>query len=189
MTSHTDIPDPPRGSQVDDLMTMRNATLLDAPDIADVHHASRAAALRDIVPADLLGIMTLEERRARWEEWLADPRWVTIVAEVGGRIVGFGTLGPSRDDDADPELVAEMPTLYVHPSSWRRGIGRRLCDEVVSRAADLGYRELTLWTLEANRGARLFYASLGFAADGVSKKDDDPVPTDLIAVRLRMDLT
>jgi GNAT superfamily N-acetyltransferase len=141
------------------------------------------------VPEDLLGIMTLEERRARWEEWLTDPRWVTIVAEVGGRIVGFGTLGPSRDDDADSEVVAEMPTLYVHPSSWRMGIGRRLCDEVVSRATDLGFRELTLWTLEANRGARLFYQSLGFSADGVFKKDDDPVPTDLIAVRLRMSLT
>jgi len=170
-------------------MTMRNASLPDAPDIADVHHESRAAALRDIVPEDLLGIMTLDERRARWEEWLADPRWVTIVAEVGGRIVGFGTLGPSRDADADPERVAEMPTLYVHPSSWRMGIGRRLCDEVVSRAAGLGFRELTLWTLEANQGARLFYASLGFTADGIFKKDDDPIPTDLIAVRLRMALT
>ena len=132
--------------------------------------------------------MTLEERRVRWEEWLADPRWITIVAEVGGRIVGFGTLGPSRDADADSDLVAEMPTLYVHPSSWRKGIGRRLCDEVVSRATDLGYRKLTLWTLEANRGARLFYASLGFTADGGFKKDDDPLPTDLIAVRLSMDL-
>lgn len=188
MSSHSDIPGPSARRQVEDLMTMRDAGLPDAADIADVHHASRAAALREIVPDDLLGIMTMEERRNRWEEWLSDPQWVTIVAEMGGRIVGFGTLGPSRDGDADPTSVAEIPTLYVDPSSWRMGIGRRLCDEVLSRAADLGYRELTLWTLEANRGALLFYASLGFTADGASRKDDDPIPTDLIAVRLRIDL-
>jgi GNAT superfamily N-acetyltransferase len=169
-------------------MTLRDATPADADAIAAVHHASRSAALRGIIPDDLLDIMSIGERRARWEAWLSGTPWVTVLAEVRGLVVGFASVGPSRDPDVDPESVAEMPTLYVHPTHWRRGIGRGLCTAVVSRVVDLGFRQLTLWTLDANRNAKLFYTSLGFAPDGATKTDDDPVPTDLLALRLRMAL-
>jgi L-amino acid N-acyltransferase YncA len=168
---------------------LRDATDADADAIAEVHHASRVAALRHVVAAELFDLMTPKERRDRWREWLVSGMWYTVVGEDGGRVVGFCTVGPSRDPDVDPGVVAEMPTLYVHPSHWRRGVGRALCAAGVSHLAALGYRELSLWTLEANRNARLFYAALGFVPDGTTKTDDDPVPTGLVVMRLRFDLT
>lgn len=167
---------------------LRDASPADAGIIAEVHHASRAAALRDVVPAEFFDMMSPAERRARWQEWLADPAWLTVVGEKKGRVLGFCTVGPSRDTDVDPAVVAEMPTLYVHPSHWRQGIGRVLCAAAVSRVAALGYQELSLWTLEANRNALLFYDSFGFTPDGTTKVDDDPVPTELVALRLRIGL-
>lgn len=167
---------------------LRDATPADATVIAEVHHASRAAALQDVVPAELFELLSPDERLARWQEWLSDPVWLTVVGEKARRILGFCTVGPSRDPDVDPAVVAEIPTLYVHPSHWRQGIGRVLCAAAVSRAAALGYQQLSLWTLEANRNARLFYTSFGFTPDGATKIDDDPVPTDLVALRLRIDL-
>lgn len=167
---------------------LRDATQADAGAIAEVHHASRVAALRHVVPSELFDLMTPRERRDRWREWLTGGVWYTVVGEAGGRVVGFCTVGPSRDPDVDPEVVAEMPTLYVHPSHWRQGVGRALCAAAVSHVAALGYRELSLWTLEANRNARLFYAAFGFVPDGSTKTDDDPVPTGLVVMRLRFDL-
>jgi len=168
---------------------LRDATVADADVIADVHHASRVAALRHVVPPELFDLMTPKERRDRWREWLAGGVWYTVVGEAEGRVVGFCTVGPSRDGDVDPAVVAEMPTLYVHPSHWRQGVGRALCAAAVSHVAALGYRELSLWTLEANRNARLFYAAFGFVPDGSTKTDDDPLPTGLVVMRLRFALT
>lgn len=167
---------------------LRDATVADAAVIADIHHASREAAFRDIVPAEFVDVMTRAERRQRWQRWLTDPLWLTMLGERDGRILGFCTVGPSRDSDVDSTVVAEIPTLYVHPAHWRRGIGRVLCAAAVSRSTAMGYRELSLWTLEANRNARLFYTAFGFVPDGTRKTDDDPTPTGLVVMRLRMDL-
>lgn len=184
MRSSTSSPSPRSRGFVE----VRDAEVSDAAVIGDIHHLSRAAALRDIVPAELVDVMTREERRGRWVGWLTDPLWLTMVAEREGRALGFCTVGPSRDRDVDPVVVAEIPTLYVLPSHWRRGIGRLLCAAAVSRAAEMGYRELSLWTLEANRNARRFYESFGFIPDGTSKTDDDPVPSGLLVMRLRIGL-
>ncbi len=176
-------PSPARG-----FVELRDATVADAAVIAEVHHDSRVAALKDLVPPELFQMLSPDERRARWREWLSDPTWLTMVGERQGHVMGFCTVGPSRDGDVDPAVVAEMPTLYVHPLHWHQGIGRVLCAAAVSRVTAQGYRELSLWTLEANHNARLFYASFGFTPDGTTKLDDDPVPTDLLALRLRIAL-
>jgi GNAT superfamily N-acetyltransferase len=171
-------------------MELRDATLEDATTIAEVHRESWAAMLRGLIPESLLDEITPEERLSRWRAWLTDPDALTMVWESGGCIVGFCTVCSSRDDDADSTRVADMPTLYVLPSHWRHGIGRALCEAAIGRARDRGFHELTLWTLEANRNARLFYATMGFAPDGATKMDNDgPIRADLVGMRLRMKLT
>jgi ribosomal protein S18 acetylase RimI-like enzyme len=132
--------------------------------------------------------MPLDERIDRWKEWLRAPDAVTITAERGGCVVGFGTLAPSPDEDSDPARVADMPTLYVHPDHWRVGIGRALCATVVDLARERGYETLTLWTMETNEPARIFYESLGFRADGARKEDPGVELSDILAVRFRLDL-
>jgi GNAT superfamily N-acetyltransferase len=61
--------------------------------------------------------------------------------------------------------------LYVHPDSWRRGIGRQLLEF----ARVLSPEHLWLYTLQVNQGAMKFYERNGFTATrfGVSPPPED----------------
>ncbi len=54
---------------------------------------------------------------------------------------------------------AEIHALYVAPAARGQGLGKRLLDEAKARSD-----RLTLWTAQANDGARRFYAREGFHA-------------------------
>lgn len=150
---------------------LRDGSVEDAEAIEAVHYASREAVylgrVADWPPAgpDRAG------RVARWREWLASPDIGCTVAVAGDTIVGFCTVRRSQDEDAGRD-VAEMPTLYVDPGSWRRGVGRALCAAGLERAEELGCHELTLWVLEMNVDARRFYEAFGFSEDGATKVDE-----------------
>ncbi|MCB1088595.1 MAG: GNAT family N-acetyltransferase, partial [Verrucomicrobiae bacterium] len=88
------------------------------------------------------------------------------------RIVGFCHVAPSRDGDSDG--TAEITALYVHPSFWRLGHGRSLCDEALSHAGKEAFPEISLWVIAENRRARHFYERAGFFDDGGFKSVERP---------------
>jgi ribosomal protein S18 acetylase RimI-like enzyme len=169
-------------------LKVRDATAADAVEIEAVHQASREAAFRGRLPLDVINSMDQAERLERWHAWLADPAISTLVGIENGAIRGFCTLKAALDGDLDPHRVAEMPTLYVDPGSWRKGFGHDLCRAVEARAVELGFEELTLWVLEVNAGARRFYSAVGFRHDGATKMDDGPIPAPVLALRYRKTL-
>ena len=57
-----------------------------------------------------------------------------------------------------------MRRLYVRPAFRSHGIGRRLVDELIVTARELGYTQMTLTTLPAMTRARDLYSSIGFRA-------------------------
>ena len=61
---------------------------------------------------------------------------------------------------------AEILTLAVRPSSRRGGLGRRLVDAAVVRAAALGAERMFLEVAEDNVAARALYARAGFIEAG-----------------------
>jgi ribosomal protein S18 acetylase RimI-like enzyme len=153
-------------------MEIRSASPEDAIAIEAVHFASRDAVYRGRIP-DWPNLVSIrDERVARWADWLRRPEILTLVSEVGDEIVGFVTLRASADVGEDPTRVGEMPTLYVHPSHWRRGHGSALCNSALTKARDLGFEELTLWVVDLNVGARRFYTAYGFAEDGRTTVDE-----------------
>ena len=167
-------------------VSLREAEVADAEAVESVHYTSREAVYAgrtaDWPPPgpDRAG------RIARWREWLGDPAVSAVIAEVDGEIVGFCTIRPAVEDDSDPE-TAEMPTLYIRPDSWHRGIGRALCEAGLQRARDRGFRRLILWVLDMNGRARAFYETFGFEADGATKVDELTTER-LVALRYRIDL-
>lgn len=79
----------------------------------------------------------------------------TLVAEVSGQVVGMAVYG-THDDD----LV--LWKLYVLPEHHSRGIGRRLLEAVLARAAELGHRSLSVSVVAGNDRALRFYERHGF---------------------------
>jgi ribosomal protein S18 acetylase RimI-like enzyme len=163
----------------------RIARVADAEAIAQLHDRSIRSAYRKIIPVSVLDTMRLAERAARWREWILDREIDVLLREKADEVVGFVSLCPSRDPDADPRRVCEIPTLYVDPAHWRARYGSDLLHAALGLARERGFREVTLWVLEENRLARRFYEAHEFRWDGSTKPDPSLPEPALTAVRYR----
>ena len=136
-------------------MELRRATQDDAAGIACVHVSSWRVAYHGMVSDVILDGLSVEPRAERWKQILAETSEdeATVVALLDGRVVGFCSFMPSRDEDAG-ERTAEVAAAYVDPEVWRRGIGSRPVADVVDRLRERGWTEATLWVFARNAHAR-----------------------------------
>ena len=141
----------------------------DAAAIVQVHVASLRASYRSQFPDHairrILDPPDPTPQASGWRGWLGRSQADTFVARADGTVVGFCTLQPIASA-AGHATTGEIVAVYVLPSHWRRGIGRRLCDRTLAEAHARGLTEVELWVLESNRRAQRFYESLGFRPDG-----------------------
>ena len=148
---------------------LRPAEVGDAREIAWLQIESSRVGYRGLVADELLARVSDDARADVWRERLESGLFgLVLLAVREGRPAGYcAVLTPAHDADAAAD-VAALCSIYVDPALWRTGCGRALVNEVVRRlrADGGGWRELTLWVLEGNAGARAFYTSLGFQADG-----------------------
>jgi len=140
------------------MMTVRRATVADAAAVARVHIDSTRVVYRGLMPQAHLDGLSYGDREERWRNQLARGDKATFVAVDGRAIVGFvdGGERSATGLDSDGELYA----IYILPSHWRRGLGRRLFDAVRAELAGRGYATLGLWVLRDNTACR-FYEALG----------------------------
>ena len=89
----------------------------------------------------------------------------TLVAIVGGRVVGLATVH-ARDVLHQARPVAQLTALVVPPDMRGRGVGRVLVGEVERWAADRGADRLVLTTALHRAEAPGFYERLGFEHTG-----------------------
>ncbi|MGH7809997.1 MAG: GNAT family N-acetyltransferase [Candidatus Binatia bacterium] len=167
---------------------VRKANLEDASGIAFVHVRSWQVAYRGHMPDEFLDGLDVERRANMWRELTQDPDKIIFVAEdQESNIVGFSALGRSRDADANPN-TAEVSAIYVHPEKWRKGIGRALLSVSLDQIRQRKFDQVTLWVLEANQRARIFYESFGFIQDGAVQDDDQWKNFIVRELRYRRDL-
>ncbi len=142
---------------------VRVARAADARAIAEVQVAAWRAAYQGLMPAEKIAAFTVEMRAERWAAILAEehPDRVTSVFERDGRVVGFASVGPSRDV---PDL-GEVWALYAHPDAWRTGAGRALLEDGLAFLARHGWARSMLWVLEGNVRAIRFYEAAGGGLD------------------------
>jgi amino-acid N-acetyltransferase len=73
------------------------------------------------------------------------------VAEIDGAVVGCGALHVLWAD------LGEIRTLAVHPDHAKEGVGRRLLDELIATARELGLSRLFALTFQVD-----FFGHAGF---------------------------
>lgn len=151
--------------------SIRAAVPDDAEEVERLRVAGWQAAYRGILPDDYLNRMRVDggrRRRSMTEQATAEPPSVRVesVAVQRGAIVGWVSGGRCRDADRPGPRQGEVYAIYVLPEWWGRGVGRLLMAHAVRVLSEAGYRDITLWVLEANQQARRFYQAAGFRPDG-----------------------
>jgi ribosomal protein S18 acetylase RimI-like enzyme len=164
-------------------MNIRRAQESDAPFLAKVHIDAWHAAYRGSVPDSFLQGFTYQSRAERFRQSLATGSEETYLVEENGKVMGFLTLGACRDSDLNVDCTGEIWGIYISPTHWRKGLGKRLLEEAQSLLKSKGYKEAVLWVLEGNQLARRFYEAMGFRLDGGTKEVNLGIP--MKAVRYR----
>ena len=142
--------------------TIRPATVADAPAIAAIYNegildrtATFETELRDAA------------ERARW---LAErePRFVVLVAERAGAVVGWAGLTPYSSRPCY-RGVADF-SIYVARAVRGQGVGRALLSALIAAAEREGFWKLTSRLFPFNTASRALHARLGFREVGVNEK-------------------
>lgn len=102
-----------------------------------------------------------------------------LVAEQGGRVVGYGGL-------AEAGRQGDVQTLTVAPQVQGQGIGRLLLDGLLAEARRRGALDVLLEVRAENAPAQALYAKAGFERIAVRRGYYRPGGTDAHVLRLRL---
>jgi ribosomal-protein-alanine N-acetyltransferase len=122
--------------------------------------------IREMVPPDAAAVESVLAASSGASQWsaaeillLAKSGTRIWVAEEAGELVGVSAARTVADE-------VEVLTLGVAASWRRRGVGRSLMLAALTEAGQAGAARVFLEVRESNRGARAFYAALGFVETG-----------------------
>ncbi|MFH1484692.1 MAG: acetylglutamate kinase [Chloroflexota bacterium] len=109
---------------------------------------------------------TLEEDRAWFQQHCpTDP---ILVAELGGRVIGWASLSPFNARECY-NLVKDL-SIYI-AREWRgKGVGSLLLDSVIRQAKTQGVRKIVLALLACNEAGLTLYRKFGFRTVGCFKQ-------------------
>lgn len=115
-----------------------------------------------------------------WSELAHRPRRSYVVVEgPSSEIVGYGGVDLGGE-------VADVMTMAVAPSAQGHGLGRRLLDELVTRAEADHAAYLMLEVRADNEPARRLYAARGFEVMTVRRRYYQPDDVDAHVMRLAL---
>ena len=138
---------------------------VDPSRLARLHLETALEAFAGIFPPEAPP-PTLADLTADWADRLAAPAPPRVfVAEQDDQLVGVAAACPDPDDVA----AGHLSRLYVTPASWGSSVGRALHDRALAHLRAHGFREATLWVLEANHRSRAWYERRGWTPTAARK--------------------
>jgi len=155
--------------------------------------AGKAGRLRPMTSADLADVIALEHELFPEDPWTAQ-MFADEVAQPPE--VRLYLVAEADGADADPVLAgyagllfvpgglqADVLTIAVRESSWGRGIGSALLDELIRAARERDCAEIFLEVRADNPRAHGLYLRRGFAEIGVRRGYYKPSGVDAIVMR------
>ena len=145
-----------------DGVVIRAAERRDAEGIRTIynHYVTESTTLFDMVPR------TLDEQ----VQWIDEHSGghPAVVAELDGRIVGFGSVSAFRSRPAYSTTVED--SVYLLAEHQGQGIGRRLLEEVLRLASAHGFHSVIARITGDNGASIALHAACGFEIVGTEKE-------------------
>jgi L-amino acid N-acyltransferase YncA len=143
--------------------TCRPATLDDIPSILEItnHEILNSTVLYEYEPRTL-------RQQTDWFNEKSDNNWPVLVAELDGKVVGFGTYGPFRARVAYRNSIEH--SVYVHKDFRGKTIGHQLMIELIRLARISGYHTIIAGIDSSNKGSVEFHRKFGFETVGTFKE-------------------
>ncbi len=158
-----------RSSLGADELSIRPATADDVPALTELAVATYTAAFgHAFTPEDLAAHLARNLAAGDVARFVAED--VVLVAEAGGRLVGFvqfGTAGPEYAPAHGQDQ--ELRRLYVLGEFQNQGAGTRLMQAALAHPQFQRAPAIYLDVWEHNHGAQRFYRRHGFAVVGTRK--------------------
>ncbi|MFB3920530.1 MAG: N-acetyltransferase family protein [Terriglobia bacterium] len=140
----------------------RRAERRDAAEIARIYHEATQDGM-----ATFENFLVTAEERQRWVDD-HDEKFPLLVAELGGRILGWASLSPYQ---IRPRVdgVVEM-LIYIDRDFRRHGVGRELMRALQAAARGCGHRKIVGRFVAQNEAGRTLCRMTGWREVGVHQK-------------------
>jgi ribosomal protein S18 acetylase RimI-like enzyme len=109
-----------------------------------------------------------EEGQAHFSKLVSGEDSVCLLATGSGEVIGY-LVGYIWDGGKlRPVKMAELESMYIHPTWRSQGVGRLLAEEFTQWAQMQGAQRVSVTAYAANTRAVEFYQGLGFEAKNIS---------------------
>jgi GNAT superfamily N-acetyltransferase len=139
-----------------DRLTVRIATIADARGILEAHYSAVHSTAAGDYPLEVRTAWAMPVTPERIDQYSkhALSNETTVVADVDGRIAGFGAIVGANN---------ELRAMYVAAAFGRRGVGSELLRELETIAKEQGCSELHM---DSSLTAAPFYLRHGYEETG-----------------------
>ncbi|MBT0773901.1 GNAT family N-acetyltransferase [Kineosporia sp. J2-2] len=164
---------------------VRPARASDPAVIGSIQARAWGIAYAELLPAQALAALTPSELTPVWREAVLrppSPKHGVFVAVSDDLVVGFASVAPSDDHDANGETGA-LGVLAVDPGHQQAGHGSRLLSAAVDHLRNHGLNAMTVWVPEADEARARFFTSAGMVADGARRSFAGPGGATVTEVR------
>ena len=136
-------------------ITIRSSTVQDVETILEIinYEIIHSTAIYDYTARSY-------EDQLQWYKDKEERQFPVIVAEYGGKVIGFGAYGSFRQKIAYRFSVEH--SVYVHHQYQGMGAGRMLLEELIRLAKEQGFHTMIAGIDAANEGSCEFHRKLGF---------------------------
>ena len=150
----------------------RRAKLNDAKAIARLLIGSWKYAYKNIMPAEFLADLSINDWTNGWKSHLNKPENEVYVLLVGQEVIGVVEICAFKKEYNQYEIYRdyiEIPVFYLLSNKIGMGYGRKMMAEILAVISDRDTMGVAIWVLEKNKPARSFYEFFGFGFTGKMK--------------------